>query len=111
MALKQVAFDNVNETHFSALIAAGVAENRDIEYKAATYGNADADYAELLADASSFANTVGGDLLIGIKASQGVPKGLSPFPGDADAEVLRLESALRSGLQPRIAICGQRLPY
>jgi hypothetical protein len=34
MALKQVAFDNVNETHFSALIAAGVAENRDIEYKA-----------------------------------------------------------------------------
>ncbi len=51
---------------------------------------------------SSFANTRGGDLLIGVSESGGVPKSLVPFDGDIDAELRRLDSMARSGLEPRI---------
>jgi hypothetical protein len=68
-----------------------------------TYGGNDAAKAEFLRDVSSFANTRGGDLLVGIEASKGIPTSFSPFTGDADAEQLRFEQMARSGLEPRIS--------
>ena len=85
------------------LIDAKVAEARDIQYKRDTYGGGDAEHAEWLADLSSFANTAGGDLIIGIKASAGVPTAFAPLTVDLDGEILRLEQIARSNLQPRIA--------
>jgi len=85
------------------LISGQAVETRDIEYKRETYGKADKDHGEFLADISSFANTSGGDIVIGMDAQSGLPTEVSPMTMDeADSEKLRLESIARSGLQPRI---------
>ena len=103
MALLHIPLTQVDERELRRLIDAKVAEARDIEYKRDTYGGGDADHAEWLADVSSFANTAGGDLIIGIKASAGVPTAFAPLTIDLDQEILRLEQIARSNLQPRIA--------
>ena len=103
MALTHVALNTINEGHLSGLITAKAAESLHIEYKRATYGGNDDARREFLADISSFANSLGGDLVIGMAASKGVPTDFCPFVGDADAEALRLEQMARDGLSPRIA--------
>jgi hypothetical protein len=102
MALKHLPLDAIDERELHRLIQGRARETRDIEYKRDTYGNADKDHKEILADISSFANTAGGDIVIGMEAQAGVPTKLAPFKGDADAETLRLESIARAGLEPRI---------
>jgi hypothetical protein len=63
----------------------------------------DKDKREMLADASSFANASGGDLLYGVAEKSAVPVGLPGIAAsDADAGILRLESSIRDGVQPRI---------
>jgi hypothetical protein len=78
-------------------------EGKTIDYKRDPYGNRDEDKKELLKDVSSFANTQGGDILIGVDEDKGVPTGI---PGvavpDIDKEKLRLEEIIRRGLDPRI---------
>ncbi len=102
MALNHVPLDRIDVELLKGLIDASAPEAQHIDYKRETYGGNDAARAEYLADVSSFANTVGGDLLIGIDAPAGVPTRLTPFTGDADAERLRLEQMARAGLEPRI---------
>ena len=103
MALLHIPLNQIEEKHLRALIAARAAESRSIDYKRTIYGNANADYSEFLADVSSFANTGGGDVVLGMDASNGIPTAITPLTVPMDAEVLRLEQAARGGLQPRIA--------
>ena len=56
-----------------ALVDDEVREGKTIEYKCELPGGADSDRVSLLATVSSFANTAGGDLLIGVEAEEGVP--------------------------------------
>ena len=102
MALLHIPLDQIDEVRLQALIAAGAPETRTIDYKQATYGNAHADYSEFLADVSSFTNTVGGDLVIGMAAANGIPTAITPLTMPMDPEILRLEQIARGGLQPRI---------
>lgn len=98
-----VAIDLIQAEHIRSLIENGVREGRTIEYKQSLPGGSDADKKEFLADVSSFANAAGGDLIYGVAATNGVPteiKGLSVF--DADKDVLRLDSTIRDGVQPRV---------
>jgi len=78
-------------------------EGKTVDYKRDTYGNRDEDKKELLKDVSSFANTQGGDILIGVDEDKGLP---TSIPGvavpDIDKEKLRLEEIIRRGLEPRI---------
>jgi hypothetical protein len=78
-------------------------EGKTVDYKRDPYGNRDDDKKELLKDVSSFANTQGGDIIIGVDEDKGVPTGI---PGvtvpDIDKEKLRLEEIIRRGLDPRI---------
>lgn len=93
----------IEEKDLVNLVSNQVSENRSLEYKLTLPGYLDEDKKEFLADVSSFANTVGGDILYGVESSGGIAtevKGLST--PDYDAEVLRLESIISSGLQPRI---------
>ena len=76
--------------------------SRYLDYKQETYGDAGADRSEFLADVSSFANTLGGDLVIGVAEKKGLPTALTPFMGDGDSEKRRLEQIALSGLEPRI---------
>jgi hypothetical protein len=108
MALQHLPLDRIDESQLQSLIDGRASETQIIEYKRDTYGNADKDHAEFLADVSSFANTAGGDIVIGIAAAKGVPTGLSPLSLIPDTEILRLESIARSGLQPRISNLAMR---
>lgn len=102
MALLHIPLVDIDDKQLKRLIDAQVSESRDIEFKRDPYGNSDGDHAEWLADVSSFANTAGGDLIIGLEAEKGVPTALAPLSIDADREILRLEQIARSNLQPRI---------
>jgi Putative DNA-binding domain len=99
----QKHLDHIVATDIDALVLAGVPEGRTIEYKRELPGTTDADKKEFLADASSFANTVGGDLIYGVAETAGVPTHVSGIGiSDLDTEQLRLESMLREGVDPRM---------
>jgi len=103
MALLHILLSQIDEACLRDLITVGAAESRNIEYKRTTYGPAHADYSEFLADTSSFANTSGGDLVLGIEATNGIPAAITPIAMPIEAEILRLEQIARGGLQPRMA--------
>jgi hypothetical protein len=102
MALDHIDLDQVTEANLVDLIDNGVAEGRDIDFKRDAYGNADPDRREFMADASSFANTIGGHLIIGMDEANGIASTLPGIDGDPDALINRLEQAARDGIQPRI---------
>lgn len=94
----------ITEEQLLALVNNQVSESRSLEYKLALPGNSDEERREFLADISSFANTVGGDVLYGIRSENGIAAEIVGVSvPDCDAEVLRLESLLASSLQPRVS--------
>jgi hypothetical protein len=89
-----------------ALIDEPVPEGKTIEYKREMPGKG-GDAVPFLAAVSSFANTAGGDLLIGVEAKDGLPKGLPGMEvGDLDQELLRLEQLMATCLEPRLRGVG-----
>lgn len=102
MTVADLSIDDITEADIQQLVADGVQEGIRIEYKRQTYGSADGDKKEYLKDAASFANSIGGHLILGLEASEGIASAIVPHVGDADSEVLRLESLLRDGVEPRI---------
>ncbi|HYH09057.1 MAG TPA: ATP-binding protein, partial [Thermoanaerobaculia bacterium] len=96
-------FSSVTRADVDALVASARREDRLIEYKRSLPSNSDHDKREFLADVSAFANAAGGDLLYGVDEEDGVP---TAVPGltisSVDDEILRLQSILRDGIQPRI---------
>lgn len=91
------------------LVVNRVAETRSLEYKQTLPGNADADKKEFLADVSSFANAVGGDLVFGVtelredNRTTGIPESVDGLSAvNQDAETRRLENMLRDGVAPRL---------
>jgi hypothetical protein len=103
-------FDAISKEDVEALVINAVSEGRTIEYKERLPGGADDDKREFLADASSFANAGGGDLIYGIREKRdangnptGLPEAADGLSGsNSDAEIRRLDEMLRSGIDPRI---------
>jgi Putative DNA-binding domain len=102
MSLIDMTLDKITEAELNNLISNGIPESLTIDYKRETYGNSDADKHEFLADVSSFANTIGGDIIIGIDEASGLPTSFTPFTGNIDVEVRRLESIALSGIEHRL---------
>ena len=98
-----VRIEDVDRGALDALIENAVPEGKTIEYKRATPSKADSSVDSVVAAVTSFANTDGGDLLLGVKAEKGMPREL---PGieieDWDREKLRLEHMLLNGVEPRL---------
>jgi hypothetical protein len=95
--------EEIEERDLQVLIDNRVAERKRIEYKQILPGGTDDDKKEFLADVSSFANTIGGDLLFGIETQAGIPTNLTGIQlSDVDGEKLRLENILRNGISPRL---------
>ena len=98
-----VAIEAVDIAVLRDLIVNGIRERKTIEYKREMPGAADSAAVRFLATVSSFANTAGGDILLGVEANDGVPVALPGIEIDnPDGETLRLEHVLRNGLEPRL---------
>ena len=94
-----VAIKDVDISILQDLIVSGVREEKTIEYKR----EMPSDAVRFLATVSSFANTAGGDILLGVEANDGVPVKLPGIEIDnLDREKLRIEQVLRNGLEPRL---------
>jgi hypothetical protein len=95
--------EDVSEDDLTALIENQVRESRTIDYKRELPGGSNDAKKDFLADVSSFANTSGGDLIYGVAEDQGLPtQVVGLLSGDLDAEILRLESIMDAGLEPRV---------
>src|SRR5881296_3546665 len=103
--------DQVNADRLESLRTDGIREGRHLEYKEILPGTSDDEKKEFLADATSFANTAGGDLIYGVKGrrdlagiSTGEIEAIVGLPNlNLDAERLRLENMLRDGVAPRVS--------
>ncbi len=93
------------ESDILDLISNGIEEGREIDYKELLKISSDGDKKEFLADVSSFANASGGHLVLGVAESDGRPTTIKPLTiASWDPERLRIESLVRDGISPRIAI-------
>lgn len=110
MSLGRFNFDEISEHDLATLIKNG--EGILVDYKREAYGNSDAQKKEFLKDVSSFANTAGGHLIIGMDEMNGVASGIVPLKElDPDRELQRLESLMRDGLEPRVSgACVKAVP-
>jgi hypothetical protein len=80
-----------------------VREGKTIEYKQAMPAKTDKEVIQFLAAVSAFANTAGGDLLIGVSSVDGVACALPGIPLNGfDGEKLRLEQLLADNIEPRL---------
>lgn len=94
--------EEVIEADLTSLIAAGTPELKTLDYKRSLPGGSDEDRKDFLADISSFANASGGHLIYGMRADAGVPVELVGVDEGGDGAILRLESLIRDGIDPRI---------
>lgn len=86
-----------------ALLRNEVREDDQIEYKLAVPGKANSEKSPFLQAICSFANTNGGDLLLGISASDGIAKELIGMPADdVDRAKLQLEQLIQTSISPRL---------
>jgi len=91
--------------HIQSLAANGIAESRIIEFKRDIPAMTDAGKKEFLADVSSFANSIGGDLIFGVEEVDGVATACPGLTGfDADADSLALQSLIRDAVSPRMPV-------
>lgn len=101
--LDTVPLASIEESHLQILVANGVGESLDLEFKAAIYGGSDDDKREFLKDVTALANTSGGHIVMGIEEKGGTAVALRPISAiSADSEKLRLESILLASIEPRI---------
>jgi len=88
-------------TDIRALVDNGIPESRTLDYKRDLYGTNDDGKKEFLCDASAFANTVGGYLIIGVDEDKGVPEATAPVAIDnVDKLKLLFENLLRTAVDP-----------
>lgn len=103
MSLGSLNFDDISETDLNGLIEVGVPEGFKIEYKRELYGNSHNNKKEAFKDISSFANSFGGHLIIGIKEDNGIPIEITALQDiNPDEEIQRFENLIRDGIEPRL---------
>lgn len=99
------SLEDITEADLQYLIDEERIEKKVLEYKSELSGNGDSDKKEFLADVSSFANAIGGDIIYGIIENRktGKPKKLEGIEFDnVDQEILRLDHIIRDGIEPNI---------
>lgn len=109
MPLDTIPLDNVSEEHLKRLVEDHEQESKTIEFKVELPGSGYEEHKKFLASITSFANTVGGDLIYGVQAPNGVAKKVLGLNGDLDAAMSRLENLIQTAIQPRVTAYSLRL--
>jgi predicted HTH transcriptional regulator len=105
--LFNIPLNLINEGHLQNLVNA-VPEGRQIEYKQQLPGNSYEDVVEFLKDVSAMANSIGGDILYGVREGRDesgntLAVAVDGVAGvDADAAILRLENFIRNSIKLRL---------
>ncbi len=85
------------------LVSEGPPEGKTLEYKKEITIDTESDKKEFLADVSSFANTIGGQLVFGVREDGGLPVELKPMiVDDMDSLKLKIDGIIASGIKPRL---------
>ena len=101
MPITRPNFDALDQDDIAELVETGVPEGISLDYKQETYGTSNDQKKEFLKDLSSFANTNGGHLVLGIAEVGGTPSEIVGLPDvNIDAELQRLEALVRTGFDP-----------
>lgn len=98
--------DDITEADLQHLIDEEIIEKKVLDYKSTLLGNSDLDKKEFLADISSFANGIGGDLIYGVIENRktGKPEKLEGIDiKNVDQEILRIDQIIRDGIEPNIS--------
>jgi len=90
----------LQESDLNALITAAARENRFIEFKSEYLPQSDPGKKKFLQSVAAFANTRGGDLVLGMKETDGVAGGLAPLSLDPDQCRLQMLDLIRVHLRP-----------
>ena len=97
------ALEKITLRDLEVLVQNSVAEGKSIEFKLKLPGNTDGEKKEFLADVSSFANTLGGDLFYGIREEKGVAKKIEGIDSvNMDEEIRKYDNLIRDGIEPRV---------
>ncbi len=96
MAINAKKLESITESELQEMI--GERESKTLEFKEQLI-----EKDKLLAAVSSFANAVGGDLILGVKESDGQAQEIVGLAlDDVDAEIRRLDNLFRDYIEPRI---------
>lgn len=96
--LELITFDDIE-----SLLNNEIRESKTLEYKSILPHYGESEKIPFLASVSALANTDGGDILFGIIEKKGIPVELLGLEvKDVDGEILRLENAIQTGLEPRL---------
>jgi hypothetical protein len=106
----QRPIDQIRKEDIESLISAKVSEKRTLDYKRQLPSGSDQEKREFLYDVSSFANSLGGDLVFGVTDERDEDGNATGFPAAASgaavsnvsSEIARLENLIRDGIEPRI---------
>ncbi|MCC6912345.1 MAG: ATP-binding protein [Rhodospirillaceae bacterium] len=97
------ALHEITRTDLDNLLANQVREGKTIDYKRDLPGSSEENKRELCADILSFANTVGGDLVLGIEETAGLPTTVCGFTcPNVDVEIQRINNILQTGVEPKL---------
>lgn len=101
-AFESIPVDQLTEADLDALVVAQAEESRTLDAKRDAYGGSDNDKRELAKDLTAFANTMGGDILVGVDENEGRLTSIPGLSGDADKLILRYQQIALSSITPRI---------
>ena len=93
--------EDVTEEDLSRLIAGGVREDADLDFKQERYGTSDSARRDLAGDVAAMANTRGGLIIIGIRDENDVAIELSPVQLE-DGEEARIRQIAASSIAPHL---------
>lgn len=96
-------FYEIAPIDISNLMENRVPEGSTLEYKSELPHEGESKKIPFLAEVSAFANTSGADLIFGVHEENGFIKSIDGVrTEDPDREILRLDNAIRSGIEPRL---------
>jgi hypothetical protein len=106
MSLLYKPLELIAADDLQALIDNQVGESLYIEYKTEAFDKRDEKKRiQFLGSVSAFANTAGGDILIGVKADSGLPIELAGLdPTEVDSEILRIRQVIGTSVEPHLLL-------